>query len=192
VNDAFNYIAVLVSIIVGLAATRLLSGMSEMLQVANRPRVYWVHVMWILNIFVELMLYWWVLYRWHYTVNWTFFLFIWVTIPAILVYLTSAVLYPGELETSGSPDWRDYYFRNRRSIFLIFGAIAPLDIVDTLLKGKQHFINQGPLYLPFIAFWGLGCVVAAITPNPRYHAIWAIAFPAAVIGYTMAVLARLG
>jgi len=191
-NDAFNYVAVLVSIIVGLAATRLLSGMSEMLQVANRPRVYWIHVMWILNMFMELMLYWWVLYRWHYTTHWTFFLFIWVTIPAILVYLTSAVLYPGELETSGSPDWRDYFYKNRRSLFLIFGSIPPLDIIDTLLKGKQHFIDQGVLYLPFIGFWCFGCIAAAITRNPRFHATWAIAFPAGVIGYTIQVLLQLG
>ncbi|MDQ3545467.1 MAG: hypothetical protein M3429_02950 [Verrucomicrobiota bacterium] len=47
-NDAFNYVAVLVSIVTGLAATNLMSGLSAMLQVANRPRVYWVHVLWII------------------------------------------------------------------------------------------------------------------------------------------------
>jgi hypothetical protein len=191
-NDAFNYVAVLVSIIIGLAATRLLSAMSEMLQVANRPRIYWIHVMWILTLFIQVLLSWWVLYRWHYVTNWTFFLFVWVTIPAILMYLASAVLFPGELETSGSPDWRDYYYKNRRSFFLIFGSIAPLDIVDTLLKGKQHFFDQGVLYLPFIAVWGFGCLTAAITPNPRYHAIWAIAFPSVIIGYAAVVLLQLG
>src|SRR5438270_2201514 len=145
-NDAFHYVAVLVSIIVGLAATRLLRAMSEVLQVANRPHIYWVHVIWVINTFMEVMLYWWVLYRWHYTTDWTFFLFVWVTIPAVLLYLTSAILFPGELETTGSPDWRDYYFKNRRSLFLIFGAIAPLDIFDTFLKGKQHFVDHGVLY----------------------------------------------
>jgi hypothetical protein len=191
-NDAFNYVAVLVSIIIGLAATRMLSAMSEMLQVANRPRIYWVHIMWILTIFMDVMLSWWVLYRWHYTATWTFFLFVWVTIPPTLIYLASAILFPGELETSGSPDWRDYYYKNRHSFFLIFGSIAPLDIVDTLLKGKQHFLDQGALYLPFIAVWGFGCLAAAITRSPRYHAIWAIAFPAMIIAYTALVLLQLG
>jgi hypothetical protein len=191
-NDAFNYVAVLVSIIIGLAATRLLSGMSEMLQAANRPRIYWIHVMWLLTLFMEVLLFWWMLYRWHYTANWTFFLFVWVTHPSILLYLASAVLFPGELETSGSSSWRDYYYKNRRSFFLIFGAIAPLDIVDTLLKGKQHFLDQGVLYLPFIAIWGFGCLAAAITPSPRYHAIWAITLPVVMIAYTAIVLLQLG
>ncbi len=153
-NDAFNYVAVLVSIVTGLAATNLMSGLSEMIQVANRPRIYWVHVLWIIILFMELMLYWWVLYRWRVAENWTFFLFIWVTFPGILVYLASAILFPGELEKTGSPNWRDYYYKNRRSFFFIFGAIAPLDIIDTLLKGLPHFRAQGPLYLPLIFCWG--------------------------------------
>ncbi len=191
-NDAFNYVAVLVSIVTGLAATRLMSALSEMIQFANRPRAYWIHVLWILTLFIELMLYWWVLYRWHSAPAWNFFLFVWVTIPGILVYLASAVLFPGELEATGSPDWRDYYYKNRRGFFFIFGAIAPLDIIDTLLKGRQHFIDQGPLYLPFITVWALGSVVAGLTRNEKYHAVWAIVFPLVLIFYTALVLLPLG
>lgn len=191
-NDAFNYVAVLVSIITGLALTRLMSGASEMIQAANRPRIYWVHTAWIINLFMDLMLYWWMLYRWRTAPNWTFFLFVWVTIPAILVYLASAVLVPGELETTGSPTWRDYYYKNRRGFFFIFGIIAPLDIIDTLLKGRQHFIDQGPAYLPFIAIWGGGCLAAGITKNEKYHSFWAIAFPAVVILFIAKVLLKLG
>lgn len=191
-NDAFNYVAVLVSIVTGLAATRLMSALSEMIQVANRPRIYWVHIAWILTLFVELMLYWWVLYRWHTASVWTFYLFVWVTIPGILVYLASAILFPGELETTGSPDWRHYYYRNRRGFFFIFGAVAPLDIVDTLLKGWQHFLDQGPLYLPFIGTWAIGCLIAGITRSEKYHIVWSILFPVVLILYTTFVLLQLG
>ncbi len=138
------------------------------------------------------MLYWWVLYRWRVETDWTFFLFIWVTHPGILVYLASSILFPGELEKTGSPNWRDYYYKNRRSFFYIFGAIAPLDIIDTLLKGLPHFQAQGPLYLPFIFCWGVGCLIAGITRSERYHSIWALLFPAILITYTALVLVKLG
>lgn len=137
------------------------------------------------------MLYWWVLYRWHSAPVWTFFLFLWVTIPAILVYLSSVILFPGELESTGSPTWRDYYYKNRRGFFFIFGSIAPLDIVDTLLRGRQHFIDQGALYLPFIAIRDFGCLTAGLTRNQTYHAIWAILFPVVLIFYTTVVLVGL-
>ncbi len=191
-NDGFNYVAVLVSIVSGLALTRLMSGLSEIIQAANRPRTYWIHVTWMLTLVLEVMLSWWVLYRWHTASVWTFFLFVWVTIPPVMLYLASAILVPGELETTGSPTWRDYYYKNRRGFFLIFGAIAPLDVVDTLLKGWQHFLDQGPLYLPFVGVWLIGCLGCAISRNPKLHAIFAIAFPVMIIFYITIVLLRLG
>ena len=68
----------------------------------------------------------------------------------------------------------------------------PLDIIDTLLKGKQHFIEQGVLYLPTIAFWTCGTIIAAIIANERYHQFWSIAFLVSTIGYTTIVLLNLG
>jgi hypothetical protein len=191
-NDAFNYVAVLVSIIVGLTATRVMSGLGEMIQAANRPRIYWVHILWHVTLAFEVMLIWWLLYRWRTTTEWTFLLFIWITITPIILYLATAILIPGELETTGSPDWRDYYFKNRRGFFLAFGSIAPLDIIDTLLKGWRHFLDQGPTYLPFIAFWTVGCMTAAIWRNERYHKIWAVLFPGVQVTYTIILLLHLG
>ena len=191
-NDAFNYVAVLVSIIVGLTATRVMSGLGEVIQAANRPRIYWVHVLWHVTLLYNVMVGWWLLYRWRVTTDWTFFLFMWIMIAPILTYLAAAVLIPGELETTGSPDWRDYYYKNRRGFFFAFAAIAPLDIIDTLLKGREHFVAQGVFYLPFIAFWTIALFAAGITRNERYHKICAIAFPGGQVVYMAINLLHLG
>ncbi len=192
-NDAFfNYVAVLVSIVTGLAATQILSALSDIIQVANRKRAYWIHTLWMVNVFINLMLFWWVLYRWHNAREWTFFLFIWVNIPPILIYLATGVLFPAALEGTGSHDWRDYYYKNRRGFFFIFGAIWPLDVIDTLLKGKQHLLELGPLYPTVIALWTLGCVVAGVSRKEGIHALWAILFPVSQVVYAALVLLRLG
>src|SRR5262249_28631394 len=44
---AFEYLSVLISIILALGMTRLLGGVGEMLQARSRPHVYWVHAIWI-------------------------------------------------------------------------------------------------------------------------------------------------
>jgi len=192
VDDSFNYVAVLVSIIVGLGLTRVLSQLSETIQVQDRTRTYWVHTLWMIGLFINLMLSWWVFYRWKAAPQWNFFLFIWVTIAPTLLYLASGVLCPGELESTGAKDWREYYYANRRGFFFSFVAIWPLDIIDTLLKGKQHFIDQGPLYLPTLAIWTMGSAIAGITGNERYHQFWSIFFPLSMIGYVLIVLLKLG
>ena len=191
-NEAFNYVAVLVSIIIGLCITRVLTGLSDAIQVGNRPRTYWVHTVWMVNLLIGLMLFWWVLYRWHGNAHWTFFIFLWVNVAPILMYLASGVLCPGELEKTGSPDWRDYFYRNRRGFFFIIAAIWPLDVVDTLLKGTEHFIKQGWLYLPAIALWTVGNITAGLTKNERYHAAWTILFPVSQIAYVIPHLLSLG
>jgi hypothetical protein len=191
-DDAFNYVAVLVSIVIGLGVTRVLSQLSEALQADDRRRTYWVHTLWMISFLTLLLLFWWVFYRWHNVRNWTFFLFLWVNLAPTLGYLGSGILCPGELESTGSATWRDYYYANRRSFFFIFALLWPLDVVDTLLKGKQHFLDQGPLYLPTMTAWCVGAVIAGITKNERYHAFWAIFFLLYQIYYTTAVLLRLG
>ena len=41
---AFEYLSVLISIILALGMTRVLAGVGEMLQARSRHRIYWVHV----------------------------------------------------------------------------------------------------------------------------------------------------
>ncbi len=191
-NDAFNYIAVLVSIVLGLCATLVMSQLSEAIQAHHRKHGYWVHTVWMVNLFIYLILEWWVFYRWHNTTSWNFFLLIWVTITPTLLYLAAGVLCPGDLESTDAKNWREYYYANRRGFFFIMMLLWPLDVIDTLLKGKQHFIDQGPLYLPTLTIWTTGTVIAGVTANERYHRFWSLFFPLAVLSYTALVLFNLG
>ena len=60
---AFEYLSVLISIILALGMTRVLAGVGEMLQALSRRRVYWVHAIWIINVFLYLVVAWWIFYR---------------------------------------------------------------------------------------------------------------------------------
>ena len=55
---AFEYLSVLISIIIALGMTRVLAGVGEMLQARRHRRIYWVHVVWIVNLFVCLVVTW--------------------------------------------------------------------------------------------------------------------------------------
>src|SRR5438128_8826285 len=111
-NDSFNYVAVLVSIVVGLGVTRVLSQISEVIQAGSRQQTYWIHTIWLINAFSMLMLNWWVFYRWHNAPQWTFFLFVWVTLASTLLYLASSLIARGEFAYTGSTKWSHDYYSN--------------------------------------------------------------------------------
>jgi hypothetical protein len=173
---AFEYLSVLISIVLALGMTRVLAGVGEMLQARTQRRIYWVHVIWILNVFTYLVIAWWVFYRWRNEQGWTFFLFVFVLISPTILYLASLLLFPREGTMDESVDYKVHFYANHRAFFIIFALYAPVDLVDTLLKGVPHFFELGPLYIVSLVLFLVGATTAAITRNERYHQFYAIFF----------------
>ena len=94
--SAFEYLSVLISIILALGMTRVLAGVGEMLQARSHRHIYWVHAIWIVNLFLYMVIAWWIFYRWRNQQPWTFFLFLFVLISPTILYLASIVLFPRE------------------------------------------------------------------------------------------------
>jgi hypothetical protein len=173
---AFEYLSVLISIIIALGMTRVLAGVGEMLQARRHRRIYWVHVVWIVNLFVCLVVTWWIFYRWRNQQSWTFYLFVFVLISPTIMYLASMLLFPREGSGDESIDYKAHYYANHRAFFAIFSMFAVIDVADTLLKGIPHFLALGTPYIISSLLYFVGMLTAAITKNERYHEFYAIFF----------------
>ena len=55
---AFEYLSVLISILLMLGIAPILAGVGEMLQARSRRHIYWVHAVWIVNLFLYLVIAW--------------------------------------------------------------------------------------------------------------------------------------
>jgi hypothetical protein len=115
--DAFSYLSVLISIILALGMTRVLAGVGEMLQARSRRRLYWVHAVWVANLFLYLVVAWWIFYRWRNQQQWTFFLFIFVLISPTILYLASIVLFPPESSLNEFVNYKTHYYFNPTARF---------------------------------------------------------------------------
>jgi hypothetical protein len=173
---AFEYLSVLISIILALGMTRVLGGVGEMLQARSRRRIYWVHAIWIINLFLYMVIAWWIFYRWRNQQPWTFFLFVFVLISPTLLYLASLLLFPREGDVDLAVNYKTHYYANHRAFFVLFALFTPVDFVDSLLKGISHFLALGPQYLVSNLLYIVGLTTAAITRNQRYHEFYAIFF----------------
>jgi hypothetical protein len=189
--SAFEYLSVLISIVLALGMTRVLAGVGEMLQARARCRVYWVHAVWIVNLFLYLVLAWWIFYRWRNQQPWTFFLFIFVLISPTILFLASLLLFPSERALDQFVDYKKHYFANHRAFFIIFALFTPVDVADSLLKGIPHFLQLGSQYYVSQSIYLAGLVTAAITRNERYHQFYAVFFLAQTIAVSFTIIRTL-
>ena len=179
--NAFEYLSVLISIILALGMTRVLGGVGEMLQARSHRRIYWVHAIWIINVFLYLVIAWWIFYRWRNQQSWNFYLFVFVLISPTLLYLASMLLFPREGDINRAINYKTHYYANHRAFFILFALFTPVDFADSLLKGIPHFLALGPVYFISNTIYFAGLTTAAITRNERYHEFYAVFFLAQTV-----------
>lgn len=169
----FNYVMVLVSIVIGLAITHLLQGVARIVQHPGREKTYWIHLVWVGATFLGAIFWWWWQFRLA-TQVWTFQLYGFVVAYAVLIFVRSAMLFPADLE--GYDGYKDYYYSRRAWLFGLAVLQVVVDLVDTLLKGVAHFLSLGPIYMAASAAMLAGFTIAAFTRNELYHAVVALIF----------------
>ena len=168
----FEYVAVLISIIVGLALTQLLRGVGRMVTSKDGMRPYSVHLIWTLYLFINTAMFWW----WEFQlsdVTWNLLTYSLLIIYATLLFFASLMLQPGKLV--GVNSYKEYYYLNRHWFFGLLIAIAFWDFVDTFAKGVSHLSELGTLYVTAQIGQIVGSAVAIATKSERYHKIFAIA-----------------
>ena len=184
--DPFSYVCVLTSIVAGLALTRLIGGLGQLLQARGRTRVYWVHTLWMVNLLLGVIITWWTQYRWRHASNWTLFLVLWLLVIPVTNYLATVLLFPDEQEGEPIRDWRAHYYSSARLLFCLLALSFCFDVIDTSLKGAEHFRSVGPMYPITMALYISLSLVAAFTSSPRYHGAFAVFF----LVYNLAMLGR--
>jgi len=170
--EMFEYVAVLTSIIIGLGIAHLLHGMARLIQHPDQDRAYWVHLTWAFYMFLTTVFWWWWEFRLEGVEVWTFQLYLFVLLYAVLLFLLCALLFPASLE--GYDGFKGYFYSRRAWFFGIGACIEVVDLGDTLLKGTEYFASLGPEYVASVAIQIPMFVVAMRTKNERFHAVFAV------------------
>ena len=163
--DVFEFILVLMTVIVSLGIAELLGGVVRVLQHELKPgHLHWLWVLLIFNMQIQ-----WLWFSWNFRdrSSWLFPEFMLLIAPPILLYMSAAVLFPS---TSASDDLDAHFFRRRRPFFL-------LTIATIVLFGLSHrFLEDGDLASVPNAFrlaLILMCVGLIFTTRRGIH--WALA-----------------
>jgi len=130
--EAFDYLSVLVSIILGLGITQLLSGFGTWLEQRRSFRAYGPAIAWSAFLLLVHVQTWWSMYGMRDTESWNFLQFALVLLQPILLYLLAVIVLPGPNAPQNDP--RENFHMQRRWFFGLLLATVVASIVKDLSR----------------------------------------------------------
>lgn len=160
----FEYLAVIVSVVVGLGVTHLLAGIGRTIHRRKDEQLDTIHVLWTAATFVILVLNWWVFFESRTMTRWSFGVFLVVVGWAVLYYLMAVILYPPDLQ---SGEYYGQVFEGNRNWFLsLLMASLVADIGLTAIRGD---LWSPPQYLPAVLHVVALSAIGLVVRTRRYH-----------------------
>jgi len=161
---AFEYVMVLVSIVIGLAITHILNALAagvHRLRGHGEPlRLEAVYLLWVGTVLVWLISFWWWEFKFQeIEPEWSFGLYLFVISYAVALFLLAAVLVPNRL--AGVVDSYAYFMDGRRWFFSGLVLVVGLDTVDSFLKGTDWGLR--PVFLLQSAVYVVAAIVGIVS-----------------------------
>ena len=161
----FEYLSVLVSIVIALGITEVTISWGRALQLRHRLTFSWLHLFWTLFMLFLMVQFWWGFWNFRLIETWSLAALLSVLVEAITLVLAALLLAPRAAET-GPLDLDELFFTNSGIFFLLGAAlILQLAVVDTLVAGKPVVSFENAFRLPGICV----ALFAARSQNPRVH-----------------------
>lgn len=168
--DAFSYLSVLLSIILGLAVTQILQGFRGLMLSRARVRLYWPTLTWaglLLVIFVQS---WWAMFSLRSQTDWSFAGFAVVILHTTCLYMLAGLIFP-DFRDDKPVDLRENYYAHNRWFF----GIA---VLTTLASLSKDLVLGGALpdttNVIFHVIFMLTALIGALTRREWYHKTVAI------------------
>lgn len=191
--DAFSYVMVLVSIIIGLGITHVLSAIGKAIHRArgygSPIRLEAVYLLWVGFLFIWLISFWWWEFKFsQIEIEWTFGLYLFIVGYAVSLFLAAVILLPSEMDVVS--DTFEYFLNSRRWFLSFVILLIVLDVVDTFLKGADWGLR--PIFVAQTLVFVVGSSVGLVTQRRGAHLVIANAVFFVQLGYLFRELTQLG
>ena len=177
--DTFEYLSVLISVVVGLGVVHILQGIGRGISRSRAPKLFWVHSIWVIQSLLYLFNFWWFQLGYRPVEAWSSALFMFILLYAVALYLQCAIVMP----LDPRDDYEAYFIEKRRWLYGILLLVTALDSVDSYLKPEGVHVS---LPSPLAAAISLGVAVLIFgfgmyTKRKWYHGAVALLFFASTL-----------
>ncbi|MGN6313147.1 MAG: hypothetical protein ACTHMO_05220 [Rhodanobacteraceae bacterium] len=165
--DAFSYLSVLISIILGLAVTQVLQGLRGLMLTRSRVRAYWPSLAWAGLVLVIAVQVWWAMFglRERPAQRWTFPDFGIVLMQTVPLYLLAGLVLP-DVDRERPLDLRKHYYTHHRWFFSMLVLLLLVSICKVRVLTEAW---PRPLDLGFQLFFVVAATIGAWTKREWYH-----------------------
>jgi hypothetical protein len=185
--DAFSYLAVLLSIVLGLGLTQILTAAGRIIRQRASIRVHWLPILWAAILFVIYLQVWWAMYGMRFRKEWSFLAFGVALAQTALLYLMAALVLPEQVDDEGS-DLAIYFDRHHRWFFGLFLLTLIVSVMKDVVLNEEL---PGVVNLGFHILFAAGCAAGMIVRRWRAQESLGVAFAVAVLAYVGLLFARL-
>jgi hypothetical protein len=138
----FEYITVLISIILGLGITQIISGIADLIHNSERVRLYLPHLLLVLLVFFLHVQEWWAIYDLKSHQAWRLPVFLFVSLYPINLFILARILFPTGI-TDSVIDLKKFYFDNYRKFYFFILLLAAVSAVENVLIHNYPISSQG-------------------------------------------------
>jgi hypothetical protein len=186
--DAFSYLSVLVSVVLGLAIQQVLQGYRALALNRRQVEIYWPSLAWSANVLIMVVQNWWSMFGLADRATWTFAAFAVLLIQTAALYMMAGLVIP-DTPPGERIALKAHYYRERVTFFgislftIVWSAIGKHIIEGAWLSGAN---------LGFHLLFACMAVTAILSRNERLHAFLAALMTAVFLLYITLLFARLG
>ncbi len=187
--SAFDYLSVLISIILGLGITQILSGFGRLLNVRGRVRWYGPAVAWGILLLLIHVQTWWAMFQLRALTlaSWTLPVFLFVLLLPVLLYLMAALALPDAGGTEPI-DMRASYHAHAGWFFGLAMLVIATSMVRPIVLGGRFRLDPDHAFQTLFFAASLG---GALTHREWYHRWMTAVFFVLILFYVLSLFARL-
>lgn len=163
--DAFSYLSVLLSIIIGLGMTQVLTAAGRLVRHRERVTMDWLPLLWAALMLVIFVQVWWSSFGLRQYRDWTFVGFLLILAQTCTLYLMSAVILPEQVEEPRT-DLAAHYQRQHQWFFSLLLVTLIVSVLKDLVINGQW---PSALNLGFHVFLAAISISAIFIRQRRYQ-----------------------
>lgn len=185
--DAFSYLSVLLSIVLGLALTQVLQGYRSILLAKGRISPSATVLIWSGLLIAIVAQAWWATFSLRERVHWDFLTFVIILAQMGLIYMGAAVVFP-DVPQVGGIDLADHWDRHRKPFFAFLLAMLAASLLKSVALDDRLPRTADLLFHFLLAAIGL---IGLLVANRRLQLLLACASAALFFTYVAVLFARI-